>query len=115
MQPSNKNQVDDLITICLHRLGYFKLLPLYTPCYCYRYLIPYNAKVKNLLITWPTNLIYSTTFSYLISNQLALLEKRSPTRFRSISSLEDYLQINAFLISSGKVEKNLLQLKATEN
>ena len=33
----------------------------------------------------------------------------------SISSLEDYLQINAFLASSDRVEMNFLQLKATES
>ena len=36
-------------------------------------------------------------------------------RLRSTSFLEDYLQINAFLASSSRVEKNPLQLKAIKN
>ena len=75
----------------------------------------YNAEVTRPLIMWSTNLIYSTTLSCLVSNQLALSGGRSPTRLRSTSSLGDYLQINAFLASSGRVEKNPLQLKATES
>ena len=34
--------------------------------------------------------------------------------FKNTSCLKNYLQINAFPTSSGKVEKILLQLKATE-
>ena len=74
-----------------------------------------NVKVTRHAITWLINLIYSTTLLYLISNQLALFEEKSPTYLKNTSCLGNYLQINAFLASSGRVEKNFLQLKTTEN
>ena len=61
----------------------------------------------------PTLCYNSAIPLYWIST--SFLEERSPTRLKSTSFLEDYLQINAFLASSNTVEKNLLQLKATEN
>ena len=55
----------------------------------------------------------SAIFLYQIST--SFLEERSLMCLRSTISLGDYLQINDFLASSGRLENNPLQLKPIEN
>ena len=65
-----------------------------------------NIKVTKPTIVWPTNFIY--TLLYLVLNQLALLEEKNLMRLRNINIVENYLQIDAFLASNGRIKKNFL-------
>ena len=81
----------------------------------------YNAKLTRLRITWPT---YATPHLCINSNYQT---KKFYASYRAIAepvvlldcqlAKKDYLQINAFLASSSRVESNLkaLLMKATES
>ena len=76
--------------------------------------MPRSQNFQSHDVSISSTLYYNSTIP-LYQINTSFLEEKSPTYLRSTSSLKNYLQINAFLASSSRVEKNPLQLKTTEN
>ena len=66
-------------------------------------------------MTYQFYLLYATTPIARIKSALASWKKEVLRVSGAQACSGDYLQINGFLASNGRVEKNPLQLKATEN